>query len=112
MKTYEIPYSGSGGPGDSWSSYVTVELSDEQAERLAASIDSEKYDDFEDDSSLSDIYNLVWEKMVDQNMDSWKYDPDYLRSFGKKKDSLRTCAEKMLESNCATIHYPRKDPWF
>ena len=38
MSTYEFPYSGSGGKGDTWEGTIDVELSEEDYARVEASI--------------------------------------------------------------------------
>lgn len=112
MKTYEFPYTGSGGPGDGWAGAVTVDLTDEQAERLEASMENEEFEDFEDDDSLEDIKKEVWEAMIADTVSNYCLsDPDYLRECGRKGDSLEVCAKKLLKSNLATVHYPGTEWW-
>ena len=112
MMKYEFPYTGSGGKGDGWAGAVYVELTDDQAQRLEASIASKQFDDFEDDPSLNDIRQLVWEAAINDTVENYSIcDLDYLQECGDEGDSLEECAEKLLESNGATIHYPGTEWW-
>lgn len=112
MKTYEFPYTGSGGKGDGWAGSVSVDLTDEQAYRLDKSISSGKFDDFEDDCSLDDIREIVWKACITDTVNNYLIcDPEYLNEFGEEDSSEEECAEKLLDSNGATIHYPGTNWW-
>ena len=106
MKTYEFPYSGSGGPGDSWEGAVNVELTDEQAGRLEASMTSKKFEFIEDDDSLEDIRQLVWKAVIADVINN--SEPEYLREPYDVDESvpLEDCAQWFLDDNGASIYYP------
>ncbi len=106
MKTFEFPYSGSGGPGDSWEGSVSVELTDEQAERLEASMASRKFEFIEDDESLEDICQIVWKAVIADTI--CNNEPEYLRELydADESDSLEDCAQWFLDDNGASIYYP------
>ena len=108
MKTFKFPYSGTGGPGDSWSGYTIVELTDEQAALLDASISSGSFDDIDEDPALDDICQKVWKSIIADTISN--YDEKELREYGTKRDSLEKCAKKLLDRSCASIHYP--GGWF
>ena len=106
MKVYEFPYSGSGGKGDSWEAMIDVKLTDEESERLIASAKS--HDDMDEDSQIDDIYQKVYQKIVDENMVNVSDMIDEFRSdYNMPEDATdREVVEEYLDNQRIHIHYP------
>ena len=98
------------GKGDSGETWVDVELTDEEAERLLkyGTQADVYYDGFSECEALQDIYEKVYDAAVEQMTDEIKeygdLDEDYLEDPNWKVDHLYACTvdfpsefEDMLE---------------
>ena len=80
MKEFTFPVVCSFGKGDSGDTYVTVELTDEEADRIiqyCAQPDN-YYSDFSDSEELADLYHKIYELGVDQCTDELRENGDWL----------------------------------
>ena len=108
MKTYDFIYATC-----CWCDVgtISVELTDEQAERLEKIIKVNTKRDifdsvrpFEQEESLIDVYRFVWKTLIEDTANT--RDPDELREFGDEESSLEACANAYLNSNAVIIFYP------
>lgn len=77
MKNYTFPTGGSFGRGDSWEGIFEFELTDEEAARLAVAAKGKSRWDFEDDESVSDIYDKVYAAEYENELQNIINSPDF-----------------------------------
>ena len=109
MKMYEFPYGGSGGKGDTWEGAVDVELSDRDYARLKASA-KEGYELLFEDSEIEDIYQRVYEKIVDTTLqDLSDMIDEYREDMDCDEDATdREVIEAYLDRQCCRLYYPEE----
>ena len=107
MKTYEFTISGSGGKGDSWDGTIDMELSEEDYARVVASA-KKGFWHMCDDEEISDIYDRIYAKAVDDNI---RYQRDMIEEYREDYDlpedaTDREVIETYLEYQNCRIGYP------
>lgn len=75
MKEYTFPYYVSFGKNDSVNCEIDIELSDEDADRLEKSAHEEPRFRLDEDDKIGDIYDMVYQTIIDQEKDSLLDDP-------------------------------------
>lgn len=108
MKTYEFPFCGSGGPGDTWEGSISIDLSELDYARLEASISSGHDSPMEDDA-VSDLCYRVFDSIVEKTL---KLEEDmieeYREIYGMDDDATpREIIEEFLWSQSLSIGYPK-----
>lgn len=104
MKTFTFTAWCNYGPGDSGESWVDIELTDEEAERLVyfGTQPDIYYSDFSECQELSDIYQKVYAAAVDQmtaelrDIADW-LDEKYVNDPNWKVDAIYACGVNFPE---------------
>lgn len=115
MKEYEFPYYVSFGKNDSVDCIVDCTLDDEQAERLEASARVEPRWRLSEDDSISDIYDVVYEEILELEksnlMDDTSVVEDYLSwepDYDPAKPITEEDIDKYIDSLNIGINYPEE----
>ncbi len=109
MDTYEFPYSGSGGKGDTWEGIIDVELSDEDYARVEASIKKGHFRMCEDDE-IDDIYQRIYDMIIDVTLEIERDNDmidEYREDYDCDEDATdRDVIELFLDEQGCSISYP------
>lgn len=115
MKTFEFPYGGSFGKGDTWDSIFEFSLSDADATRLEESARKEPRWRLDEDESIHDIYEMVFRAAYENNIQSLlsdKYMLEELRddysNDADEEPTDRMLVEQYMEGTTFHICYPEE----